>query len=215
MMEYPDTAAHTFIVPRSDFGFRPFPESVPPAPMRMEAGEDDTLTMDVPSFRSLSGTIIVLIFIMLAFSVIICLGRSDFNFILYLLGYYIWCIESDKHRDRAHEKPAGQGMLNISYYCSRNMYRNVYQYTIALSIASLLDSFWTVIGINAWLCDPKDASCVSSKENLSSVLYMHRFVVVLSTFNLLLKVVTIVLSSSWLQQQKKVVAGTNHPTWAM
>eukprot|EP01071_Lankesteria_metandrocarpae_P003424 Lankesteria_metandrocarpae@DN2945_c0_g1_i1.p1 len=127
-------------------------------------------TIDVPSFKSLSGTIIVVILVMTVISLVTCLGRADFNFVFYLLGYLVWCIESEAVTitpynirtvgNRGSFVPEPRALRNdfnpswvSSYVCSRKMYRAVQQFTFLLLAAALVDIFWLLLAHSTWLCD--------------------------------------------------------------
>eukprot|EP00922_Rhytidocystis_sp_ex-Travisia-forbesii_P052169 GHVS01077423.1.p1 GENE.GHVS01077423.1~~GHVS01077423.1.p1 ORF type:complete len:284 (-),score=37.78 GHVS01077423.1:505-1356(-) len=151
---------------------------------------------DVPNFRSLVGGIIAGLMAMICISLFICVGRCDFNFVFYLVGYYIWCIESDV----------------TSYEGVHKLVRTVHQYTMALCLACLIDVTWLFMGFSTWLCAGGTAdSCFDAPEDIKLrwTYGLHSTVLFLSTVNLFIKAAVIIMSFAWTQKQRKGSAPTS------
>lgn len=152
---------------------------------------------DMPNFISLPGMIISCNMFMLCSSLYICLGRSDFNLIFYLLGYYIWCIESD-----------------VKDYDGLNSLRKaVKRYNFMLVLACILDVMWLFLGFSTWLCETEVRSeggnigCFTGLEDskLKWTYGMHSFVLFLSVINFFVKAAVVIMSFIWARQQGKAV----------
>lgn len=171
------------------YGYSSLPSSYrgPPSP--------EPYAEDMPNLRGSPGLIILCIFLMMLFSMFACLGRADFNFVLYLLGYHIWCIESDT------KTTAGL----------RRLVRGARQFAVLLSIATLVDMSWHFVAFSSWVCEKDEPHlCFPEPPNLQVrwTYGMHRLALSLSLVNLLLKALVIFLTFSWVQQQRKILGIT-------
>jgi len=161
----------------------------------VDVEEKKGLSIDAPSFRSLSGLIIVIILVMIVISLFICLGRTDFNLTFYFLGYYLWCLESEaiqiapfhprqlaqNNNFRDNNRGNFRSSWKTHFLCTRKMYKSVQQYTILLVAASVVDISWLLLAFSTWMCEVEDENrgsalagklaanvvTVSSKMNLS------------------------------------------------
>eukprot|EP00922_Rhytidocystis_sp_ex-Travisia-forbesii_P034959 GHVS01051923.1.p1 GENE.GHVS01051923.1~~GHVS01051923.1.p1 ORF type:complete len:264 (+),score=50.95 GHVS01051923.1:168-959(+) len=148
---------------------------------------------DIPNFRSLVGGIISGLMAMICISLFICLARADFNLVFYLMGYYIWCIESDV----------------TDYEGVHKLARSVHHFTVALCLACIIDIMWLFMAFSTWLCASGTAEvCFSEPEDskLKWTYGIHSMVLFLSTINLFIKAAVIIMSFSWMQKQRKVSA---------
>ena len=150
------------------YGYSSLPGSyrLPPPPEYYE---------DLPNFRGTPGLIILCIFLLLLSSMFSCLGRADFNFVLYLLGYHIWCVESDT------KTTAGL----------RRLVRGARQFAVLLSVTTLVDMTWHFIAFSTWVCEKGEAQlCFPEAQNLQVrwTYGMHNMALTLSLINLVLKV---------------------------
>lgn len=130
---------------------------------------------DLPNFRGTPGVVILCIFILLITSLFSCLGRTDFNFVLYLLGYHIWCVEGDLR------STAGL----------KRLLRGARQFAVLLTMATLADLTWNFIAYSTWMCDKEQPEiCFPEVQNqhVRRAYGMHSFALSLSAFNLMLKV---------------------------
>eukprot|EP00922_Rhytidocystis_sp_ex-Travisia-forbesii_P037469 GHVS01055842.1.p1 GENE.GHVS01055842.1~~GHVS01055842.1.p1 ORF type:complete len:254 (-),score=42.55 GHVS01055842.1:413-1174(-) len=145
---------------------------------------------DVPNFRSLAGGIIAGLMAMICISLFICLARADFNLVFYLMGYYVWCIESDV----------------TDYEGVHKLLRSVHHFTMALCLACLIDVTWLFMAFSTWLCASGTAAvCFDQPEDskLRWTYGIHSMVLFLSTVNLFIKVAVILMSFAWTQKQRK------------
>ncbi|OEH75459.1 hypothetical protein cyc_02012 [Cyclospora cayetanensis] len=162
-------------------------------PSLQHAASSDHHYDDLPNFRGTTGLIILCLYLLLPSSLFACLGRADFNFVLYLLGYHIWCVESDM------KTTAGM----------RRLVRSARQFAVLLSVATLVDITWHFIAFSTWACDKGEAQlCFPEPQNLQVrwTYEIHSLALSLSLINLVLKVLVIFLSFSWVQQQRKAEA---------
>ena len=151
------------------YGYSQMPHSVQPAEPAAQLYED------LPNLRGSPGLIILCLYVLLVSSLFACLGRADFNFVLYLLGYHIWCVESDM------KTTAGL----------RRLVRGARQFAVMLSIATLVDITWHFIAFSTWTCDKGEAQlCFPEPQNLQVrwTYGLHSLVLSLSIMNLGLKV---------------------------
>lgn len=147
---------------------------------------------DLPNLRGSPGLIILCLYILLISSLFACLGRADFNFVLYLLGYHLWCIESD------YKTAAGL----------RRLVRGARQFAVLLSITTLVDITWQFIAFSTWACEKEEPQlCFPEPQNLRVKWThgIHSFALYLSLINLVLKVLLIFLTFSWVQQQRGIL----------
>eukprot|EP00921_Rhytidocystis_pertsovi_P022267 GHVQ01035613.1.p1 GENE.GHVQ01035613.1~~GHVQ01035613.1.p1 ORF type:complete len:281 (+),score=52.27 GHVQ01035613.1:262-1104(+) len=144
---------------------------------------------DMPSYKSLPGCIITLILSMLILSLFICLGRSDFNFVFYLMGYYVWCIDADPS----------------DYEGLHRMMKSIQQYSIALCLACFVDVMWLFMGFSTWLCEEGGVECFQGDQDskLRWTHGMHLFVLYLSMINFVFKLAVATMSFVWVQRQQK------------
>ncbi|CAM9186976.1 unnamed protein product, partial [Rangifer tarandus platyrhynchus] len=129
---------------------------------------------DMPGFSTLRRGIVLCIMLLLISSLFACIGRADFNFVLYLLGYHLWCVESDT-----------KTVTGV-----KRLIRGARQYAILLCIAAVVDTTWLFIAYSTWSCEKGDPElCFPEPENLRVrwAYGIHNWALGLSTFNLLLK----------------------------
>lgn len=149
------------------------PSSMPALTPLPSSGED--VYEDLPNFRGTPGVIIFCLYLLLVSSLFANLGRSDFNFVLYLLGYHIWCIESDM------KTTAGL----------RRLVRGARQFAVLLSVATLVDITWNFIAYSTWACDKAEPQlCFPEPQDLQVrwSYGAHSLALTLSLINLVLKV---------------------------
>lgn len=130
---------------------------------------------DLPNLRGSPGLIILCLYFLLISSLFACLGRADFNFVLYLLGYHLWCIDSD------YKTTAGL----------RRLLRGARQYAVLLSITTLVDITFQFIAFSTWGCDKEEPQlCFPEPQNLRVrwTYNIHSFALYLSLVNLVIKV---------------------------
>lgn len=156
---------------------------------------------DTPSICSLTGLIVGLIFAMLTSSLVICMARCDFNFVFYLMAYYVWCIESMDHQT-IMPSTDGTGGFNRSY-------RSIQHVTFIFIPAVLLDIAWLLLGYATWRCDNLDKEkCFDARNIRMKWTYgLHQIVLTASLFNLCLKAAFIGLSYLWLHRTAKRAEG--------
>eukprot|EP00917_Polyrhabdina_sp_WS-2016_P014261 GHVP01031248.1.p1 GENE.GHVP01031248.1~~GHVP01031248.1.p1 ORF type:complete len:227 (+),score=22.61 GHVP01031248.1:405-1085(+) len=200
----PYPVSHTYLQPMPEFTYGTHTTSPQTEPQ---------ILIDVPSFKSFSGLIIIIIFLQLVISLFICLGRTDFNFVLYLLGYYIFCIDCEKSsetNDILGLRTGDESELPKGFYlyvASRKMEKSVYYYTLLLAVASLIDFSWVFIAKSSWTCSNSDPSVCFGKDDIRmrSVYGIHQFTMIGSWTNLFLKVVLIILAQVWLRARPRPV----------
>lgn len=151
--------------------------------------------VDVPNWRTLSGTIIILIMSMMVTSVFICLVRSDFNFVFYLFGYYVWCIESRSHHTMEVVQPDVYPRTSDLRLASKSTIDAAKCYSILLAGATFVDISWFYLGGSVWLCGGGDSqSCWPGKEDgevfrrIKLTYNLHRFAILVSLLNIVGKV---------------------------
>lgn len=130
---------------------------------------------DLPNLRGSPGLIILCIYLLTVCSMFACLGRTDFNFVLYLLGYHIWCVEGDR------STTAGL----------RRLVRGARQFAVLLSLTTLVDISWHFVAFSSWVCEKDDAVlCFPEPQNLHVrwTYTAHCLALYLSLINLVLKV---------------------------
>lgn len=113
--------------------------------------------------------------VLLVCSLFACLGRADFSFVLYLLGYHLWCVEADT-----------KSVTGV-----KRLLRGARQYAVLLCIASVVEITWLFIAYSTWVCEKGDAElCFPESENLKVrwTYGVHNWALGLSTFCLLVKV---------------------------
>lgn len=166
--------------------------------------------IDKPSCRSLSGSIIILTLTMLVVSLFVCLARPDFNFVLYLLGYSIWCLESVHHAFPAAVIPGRYPRASELRVATKQMISSVEYYNFLLGGAILLDMSWVYLASSAWLCmDDAAEKCFEGPGSEQTIVrvnmtsWMHQFSIFGSTVNIVGKITVMVLSVIWLLQQKR------------
>nr|PIM03173.1 putative transmembrane protein [Toxoplasma gondii COUG] len=149
----------------------------------------DASSEDLPGVRTLRGGIVTCIMVLLVSSLFACLGRTDFNFVLYLVGYHLWCVDGET-----------KSVTGV-----KRLLRGARQYAVLLCIASIVEITWLFIAYSTWSCEKGDAElCFPESENLRVrwTYGMHNWALGLSTFNLLVKIFLIFLSFTWVQQQR-------------
>lgn len=119
-----------------------------------------------PNFHSLSGLIVVTIQLSLLLSLALCLVRFDFNFVLYLMGYFIWCMDATHNNitltaDNFAHNPSCRDEFWVA---SKPTLRAVEWLIRLLCGAALFDSTWLYFTVPTWLCwdDGSDDSSLPS-----------------------------------------------------
>ncbi|KAL8439050.1 hypothetical protein Efla_007705 [Eimeria flavescens] len=171
-------------------GLSPYGASALPGSYRLQPAAEQQSWDDLPNVRGTPGLIVLCLFLLLVFSLFACLGRADFNFVLYVLGYHIWCVEGDA------KTTAGL----------RRLVRGARQFAVLLSITTLVDISWHFVAFSSWACEKNDGPlCFPEPKNLQVrwSYGMHQLALSLSLVNLVLKVLVIFLTFSWVQQQRK------------
>ncbi|KAL8270043.1 hypothetical protein Esti_006035 [Eimeria stiedai] len=182
-------------IPSHVSGVPPYAYFSLPGSYRMPPASEKAPYDDLPNLRGTPGLIVLCIFLLLIFSLFSCLGRTDFNFVLYLLGYHIWCVESDP------KTTAGL----------RRLVRGARQFAVLLSITTLVDISWHFVAYSSWACEKNDGPlCFPEPQNLQVrwSYGMHQLALSLSLVNLILKLLVIFLTFSWVQQQRKILGLT-------
>ncbi|CDJ48048.1 hypothetical protein, conserved [Eimeria brunetti] len=151
------------------------PPSYPPLPPfpHLPAPVETTYD-DLPNFRGTPGVIILCLYILLASSLFASLGRADFNFVLYLLGYHLWCVEGDL------KTTAGL----------RRLVRGARQFAVLLAVASFVDITWAFVAYSTWTCEKNEPQlCFSEPQDLQVrwTYGAHSLALSLSLLNLVLK----------------------------
>ncbi|CBZ53438.1 conserved hypothetical protein [Neospora caninum Liverpool] len=149
----------------------------------------DASSEDLPGVRTLRGGIVTCIMVLLVSSLFACLGRADFNFVLYLVGYHLWCVDGET-----------KSVTGV-----KRLLRGARQYAVLLCIASVVEITWLFIAYSTWSCEKGDAElCFPESENLRVrwTYGIHNWALGLSTFNLLVKLFLIFLSFTWVQRQR-------------
>ncbi|PFH38583.1 hypothetical protein BESB_009250 [Besnoitia besnoiti] len=171
----------------------PPPALLPPIPSSFRPGWlSNASSEDLPGVRTLRGGIVTCIMVLLVCSLFACLGRADFNFVLYLVGYHLWCVEGET-----------KSVTGV-----KRLLRGARQYAVLLCIASVVEITWLFIAYSTWSCDKGDAEiCFPESENLKArwTYGIHSWALGLSTFNLLVKILLIFLSFTWVQQQRNTL----------
>lgn len=179
----------------------------------------------LPEWRSVSGLIILILMMSLVLSLFLCLVRFDFNFVLYLFGYLIWCIDA-RHdvvpvNDTRNCLGSSQGQSEL-WVASKQTFRAVEWLTRLFGGAVLLDISWLYLAVPAWLCwdDTEDNVMPSSycgalagisasshgDSSFSRLMIIHRLhsLAIAGTVALLCgKILLIGLSRIWICQQKR------------
>ncbi|CEM03452.1 unnamed protein product [Vitrella brassicaformis CCMP3155] len=129
---------------------------------------------------SIPGSCRSLYLTILAISLFLCLGRTDFNMPIYLMGYFIWATgESSK---------AG------------TLWRSIVQLNWVLTGLLVLDGIWVTVAMLSWFCD----ACVLDLK-LRWEEGLHHFVLYASCLNWVGKAVVMFLQSMWVQMRRGVV----------
>ena len=89
-----EDVAHTYLFPNPthDGDLRENVGHVPGINPYEDAG---VKPFDLPDFNSLRGIIISLQILMIFISLVISVAKPDFNLVLYMMGYYLWCIHGE------------------------------------------------------------------------------------------------------------------------
>uniref|UniRef100_A0A0G4FD48 Uncharacterized protein n=1 Tax=Chromera velia CCMP2878 TaxID=1169474 RepID=A0A0G4FD48_9ALVE len=119
--------------------------------------------------------------VMLLVSMLICLGRPDFNIVVYLLGLAFWI---------NHEKD------------SRIFWQSIKALNFILVVSLFVDLLWAWLAVNVWWCrwSSFDHSC-DHDNPMKWQRPMHFVVFIASCFNFFLKVVLIVIQWFFLYQK--------------
>lgn len=109
--------------------------------------------IDVPNWTTLSGSIILLIGSMMLISVFVCLSRPDFNFVFYLFGYYLWCIESKTHPVMEVVSTDLYPRTSELRLAAKSTIKAAKHYALLLAGAVLVDLTWLYLGSSPWSCE--------------------------------------------------------------
>eukprot|EP01057_Protomagalhaensia_wolfi_P001996 Protomagalhaensia_wolfi_Nauph_80__1995@NODE_2262_length_1145_cov_194_401447_g1767_i0_p1_GENE_NODE_2262_length_1145_cov_194_401447_g1767_i0NODE_2262_length_1145_cov_194_401447_g1767_i0_p1_ORF_typecomplete_len274_score27_38DUF2895/PF11444_8/0_27DUF2895/PF11444_8/2_1e03PIR/PF00399_19/0_38PIR/PF00399_19/1_1e04_NODE_2262_length_1145_cov_194_401447_g1767_i01871008 len=223
-------ATHSFVAP----------ESHPIVPIKELPGDyvsPNVDTMDVPSWKSLSGITVICLMTAIVLSMFACLGRADFTFPFLLFAYMVWCWESTwssikitqipqlvtNKLEKVEIKPVSEVYEYTSSLvpASSRTIRNVQGATLLLILATCIDAIWIFAAYNAWTCDfsdlpskdsdaPVDPLACFNPDTQTPLMIthgLHRWVLRISNVNFVLKVFIIVLSTLWTSQQRKTRVG--------
>lgn len=136
---------------------------------------------DSPGLTSPLGHVIFFLRVLLLLSLVTCLSRHDFNFVFYLMGYYIWCIESNDDRER-----------------------DAYYYTAMLAITCIIDVSWISLGFSTWGCEHADKTRCFNADSIKLLwtYQIHRLVLTSSVCALSVKIFLIIASIFWIRSKK-------------
>eukprot|EP01056_Protomagalhaensia_sp_Gyna25_P005806 Protomagalhaensia_sp_Gyna_25__5805@NODE_856_length_2507_cov_313_895867_g676_i0_p1_GENE_NODE_856_length_2507_cov_313_895867_g676_i0NODE_856_length_2507_cov_313_895867_g676_i0_p1_ORF_typecomplete_len273_score32_26_NODE_856_length_2507_cov_313_895867_g676_i06841502 len=223
-------ATHSFVAP----------ESHPIVPIKELPGDyvsPNVATMDVPSWKSLSGITVICLMTAIVLSMFACLGRADFTFPFLLFAYMVWCWESTWSSVKITQIPQSSKLEAVEVKPVSEVYeytsalipassrtiRNVQGATLLLILATCIDAIWIFAAYNAWTCDfsdlpskdpdsPADPLACFNPDTQTPLIIthgLHRWVLRISNVNFFLKVIVIVLSTLWANQQRKTRVGTH------
>lgn len=166
--------------------------------------------IDIANWKNLSGTIIICLMIMMLISVFICLSRPDFNFVFYLFGYYLWCIESKNHHSMESVRSEIYPRTSELRLASKSTMEAAKYFAVLLTGAILIDISWLYMGISSWLCKEESMqSCWPGTElqgmihRIKATYHLHQFVIFASILNMIGKSVVVILSVIWTLQQQR------------
>ena len=144
---------------------------------------------DMPNCNTISGAVVALHWVMITLSCFICLVRSDYNFVFYLGGYYIWAIEGDRHGMSSLAAASAYPGTSEIHITTKKMYRNVKSYLTIYALAVVVDVAWLALGFSTFMCDSKSDNCwIKSSKLLYMTINLHQAGLYLSVVNAFLKV---------------------------
>lgn len=182
-------ATHSFLAP----------ETIPSPPYEEVAGdyvETQAPPIDKPSWKSLSGMIIILVFTMSLLSLFACLGRADFGFPFLLFGYYVWCVSSSYEPSTTDEDMMYAKTTSL-VQADRKTYRCVKLWLQSFALMTLIDALWISIAFGAWTCvyernsDSEDTLACFNPDKHQTLIQshgLHLFTLWISVVNFVLKV---------------------------
>lgn len=136
----------------------------------------------VPNLKRISGVIIITNIVLMFVSVLISIIRSDFNIVLYIMGYYIWCIESKVHAANPMRPP-----LPTLRLASKSTIKSAKCYALLLSGSVPFDICWLYLSSNSFFCDKNDKHSLCA-TSLKSIYALTRGGFIGSIFNMIGKV---------------------------
>ncbi|EEA07393.1 uncharacterized protein CMU_035660 [Cryptosporidium muris RN66] len=130
----------------------------------------------------------IVLFIQLIFSLSVCIGRSDYNFILYLIGYALFCVE----------------LPPVDVNGVIRKITGIRRYLILVIVAIMIDAAWLSFAMSAWLCSSNISLDVCFVEDfqMNWEFKMHKFVIWGSSLNFLLKGVLGLLCWMWINNER-------------
>ncbi|CDJ45001.1 hypothetical protein, conserved [Eimeria tenella] len=168
------------------------PRAAGPPAAAQSSSSSSSSWEQLSSLRGSPGVIMLLLQLLLTSSLFACVGRCDFNFGVYLVGYHVWCMDS----------------CCASRAALRRLLRAARHFAVLLSLASFADILFLFVSFSTWICEQQSPRLCFPEPRDLQVRWAHRahaFALGLSLLNLVLKVLVIFLSFSWVQQQRRIL----------
>ncbi|KAK6590289.1 hypothetical protein RS030_162502 [Cryptosporidium xiaoi] len=138
--------------------------------------------------KKLDDLIELLIYVQLIISLFLCIGRTDYNFILYLLGYYIFCAEA--------------APIDINSLIRK--ITGIRRYLILVILAALIEVVWLSFAISGWTClnNQSPDVCFVEDFQMNWELQLHIYIIWGSLVNLILKFILGISCWMWIDRER-------------
>ncbi|KAH8741179.1 hypothetical protein FG386_000086 [Cryptosporidium ryanae] len=152
--------------------------------------ESNTLARndDLNNVKRLENVIELLVYIQLIISLFLCIGRNDYNFILYLLGYYIFCAET--------------APLDVNSLIRK--ITGIRRYLMLIVLATLIEIVWLSFAASGWTCPSNQSPdvCFVDDFQMNWELQLHIYIIWGSFINLILKFILGISCWMWINRER-------------
>ncbi|KAJ1610632.1 hypothetical protein OJ253_1127 [Cryptosporidium canis] len=153
----------------------------------MGLGVDSPASKESSSSK-LEFTIEFVIYTQLVISLFLCIGRTDYNFALYLLGYGLFCVDMPP--------------LDVNGLIRK--ITGIRRFLMLIVMATAIEVVWLSFAVSAWLC-PSNQSldvCFVEDFQMNWEFRLHQYIIWGSSINFVLKLVLGTLCWMWIDKER-------------
>ncbi|EAK88485.1 hypothetical protein [Cryptosporidium parvum Iowa II] len=130
----------------------------------------------------------LVIYSQLVISLFLCIGRTDYNFTLYLLGYGVFCVEMPP--------------LDVNGLIRK--ITGIRRFLMLIILATAIEAIWLSFAVSAWLC-PNNQNpdvCFVEDFQMNWEYKLHQYIIWGSSINFILKLVLGTLCWMWIDKER-------------
>ncbi|OLQ18592.1 hypothetical protein ChUKH1_05805 [Cryptosporidium hominis] len=130
----------------------------------------------------------LVIYSQLVISLFLCIGRTDYNFMLYLLGYGVFCVEMPP--------------LDVNGLIRK--ITGIRRFLMLIILATAIEAIWLSFAVSAWLC-PNNQNpdvCFVEDFQMNWEYKLHQYIIWGSSINFILKLVLGTLCWMWIVKER-------------